>query len=102
MWKCPKCNQKNRIDVCSGCGYERKKDPKASISSLRFILMTILSIVIIIGIFFCVDAYIDYSHKMKSEEARLQEELSEEQYKNEADIAETELITDEEQPSPEE
>lgn len=83
MWKCPKCSQKNRIDVCSKCGYERIKSTSASISSLNFILMAVISIAIIIGIFFSVDFYIDSKRKAKSEEARLQKELSEERYEEE-------------------
>ena len=85
MWKCPKCSQKNRIDVCSKCGYERTNDKKASISSFNFILMAILSLAIIVGIFFCVDYYIDYTKRIKAEEARLQEELSEELFENAED-----------------
>ena len=68
MWKCPKCSQKNRIDVCSKCGYEKTKANKASISSLNFILMALISVAIIIGIFFCIDLYIDHNNRQKAEQ----------------------------------
>ena len=83
MWKCPKCSQKNRIDVCSKCGYERAKANKASISSLNFILMALISVAIIIGIFFCVDLYIDHNNRQKAEqyaEAQLEAEIAEEDF----------------------
>ena len=92
MWKCPNCGEKNRIDVCSKCGYERTKSSRASISSLNFILMTVISIAIIIGIFFCIDLYIDHNNRQKAE-----------QYvEAEADVAEEDFFVSEGQPDAEE
>jgi len=90
MWKCPNCGQKNRIDTCSKCGFERKKDAKASISSFNFIIMAVIALAIIIGIFFLTDYFIETKNKAEAEEARLSEELSEELYENAGDN--TELI----------
>ena len=81
MWKCPNCGEKNRIDVCSKCGYEKTNDKKASISSFSFILMAVLSLAIIIGIFFCVDLYIDYNNRQKAEQySELNDDISEMEY----------------------
>ncbi|MBQ2941484.1 MAG: hypothetical protein IJD97_04535 [Clostridia bacterium] len=78
MWKCPNCGQKNRIDTCTKCGTEKSSSPKGSISSLNFIIMAILSIAIIIGIFFAVDTAIDY--KKRQESYNYQEEITEEPF----------------------
>ena len=79
MWKCPTCGQKNRIDTCTKCGTEKSASPKGSISSLNFIIMAILSIAIIIGIFFAVDSVIDYKKRQESYNAQ-QEEITEEPF----------------------
>ncbi|MBR6720406.1 MAG: hypothetical protein IKL74_05790 [Clostridia bacterium] len=74
MWKCPNCGQKNRIDTCTKCGTEKAAESKGSISSLNFILMAILSLAIIIGIFFAADTAIDY--KKRQESYNYQEEIT--------------------------
>ena len=76
MWKCPVCGQKNRIDTCTKCGIEKSSSPKGSISSIYFIVMAILSLAIIIGIFFAVDSAIDYKKRQESyERQRAQESM---------------------------
>ena len=75
MWKCPVCGQKNRIDTCSKCGYEKTVESKGSISPASFIIMAILSIAIIIGIFFIVDTAIDRKKRQESYNAQ-QEEIT--------------------------
>ena len=87
MWKCPKCNQKNRIDVCSKCGYERTKNTSASISALNFVVMAILALALIVGIFFAVDAYIDYNNRQRAKQY--------EQIEVEIDTENEDLIIDE-------
>ena len=79
MWKCPSCGQKNRIEVCSKCGYDKTKIQRSSISSLNFIFMALLSLAIIIGIFFAVDTYIDYKKRQASYNYQ-QEEMYAEPY----------------------
>lgn len=66
MWKCPRCSQKNRINVCSKCGYENSRETKNSISSYSFILMAILSVALIIGIIFSIDFFIDLKHRQRA------------------------------------
>ena len=77
MWKCPNCGQKNRINVCSKCGREKSQNSSGSISSASFITMVIISLAIIIGIFFAVDSAIDYKKRQDSYERQQAQESME-------------------------
>lgn len=66
MWKCPNCGQKNRINVCSKCGREKSQNSSGSISSASFITMVIISLAIIVGIFFITDGVIDHKKRKQS------------------------------------
>ena len=76
MWKCPNCGQKNRINVCSKCGREKSQNSSGSISSASFITMVIISLAIIVGIFFITDGVIDHKKRKESyERQRAQENM---------------------------